>query len=73
MILYTMMPEELIFPVSDSDYQKQKMVSYNGVSMIVSETPEMEYKIIRLLSSDPQHYLDGSLSPGATIPLVRWQ
>jgi hypothetical protein len=65
MILYTMMPEELIFPQM---YEPQacQMIHYQGVPMEVE--PEGEgYKIVRLLSTNPEHFMDARLLPGSKI------
>jgi hypothetical protein len=70
MILYTIMPQEWMFPVEDSAYQNQQLVTYNGVSMIVEKNENNEVKIVRLLSSDPQHYLSDQYLPGSLIQLT---
>ena len=67
MILYTSMPLELVYPTEDQDYSQQKMITYKGIPMIVSETENRSYQVIRIMSSDPQHYLDTSCHPGSII------
>ncbi len=62
MILYTMMPEELIFPSSDVE---EKSVTYGGVQMMVRGSGINEYEIVRLISSDPNDYLQ--YTPGTKI------
>ncbi|MDF0725128.1 YlzJ-like family protein [Cytobacillus sp. S13-E01] len=69
MILYTMMPEELIFPTAETDFSKQKIVEMNGVSLLVNETSQNQYVILRVLSSDPQHFLDDQYSPGQKVTM----
>ena len=69
MILYTMMPEELIFPTAETDFNKQKIVEMNGVSLLVNETSQNQYVILRVLSSDPQHFLDDQYSPGQKVTM----
>lgn len=64
MILYTMMPNEFIFPTAESVYEKQSIVTYNGVELLVQQTENSQYEIIRILSSDPSHYLDQQYCPG---------
>lgn len=68
MILYTTMPTEMIFP-NEADYTKQTVIEMNGISMVVEKTENQEYRVIRLLSTDPNQYLNGSFTPGQTIPL----
>jgi hypothetical protein len=67
MILYTMMPQELVFPVQEEAYSQQMVVSYQGVPMMVEKMEERSYRIIRIVSTDPQHYLNEYMSPGTKI------
>lgn len=67
MILYTMMPSELIFPSEQVEESKQKLITYQGVSMLVEQTDSEHVEVVRILSSDPQHYLNQQLCPGAKI------
>ncbi|ULT58607.1 YlzJ-like family protein [Neobacillus drentensis] len=67
MILYTMMPSELIFPAEQVEQSKQKLITYQGVSMLVEQTDSEYVEVVRILSSDPQHYLNQQLCPGAKI------
>ncbi|WP_175638898.1 YlzJ-like family protein [Metabacillus schmidteae] len=69
MIYYTMMPEELMFPTVDRDYEKQSIVELNGVQLLVQQTENAQFEIIRVMSSDPQHYLDSQLCPGQKITM----
>ncbi|MFD3445523.1 YlzJ-like family protein [Microbacteriaceae bacterium 4G12] len=57
MILYTIVPEQLIYPVDDASFTKQRMVTYNGVEMMVEIGSHSECSVVRILSSDPQHFL----------------
>jgi hypothetical protein len=57
MILYTIMPEELIYPLDEAVYAKQKIVNYNGVEMVVESCGDSGHSVVRVLSSNPQHYL----------------
>ena len=63
------MPEELIFPTAETDFNKQKIVEMNGVSLLVNETSQNQYVILRVLSSDPQHFLDEQYSPGQKVTM----
>ncbi|MED3624205.1 YlzJ-like family protein [Neobacillus thermocopriae] len=67
MILYTMMPHELIFPYDGNAYEKQQMVSYQGIPLLVEPVDQQNVQVLRILSSDPQHYLHANLSPGSKI------
>ncbi|MDQ0175756.1 YlzJ-like family protein [Bacillus chungangensis] len=63
MILHTTIPQELIFPQESNMFTQQTTVEVNGISLIV-EQEENRYRIIRLLSSNPNDYLRSELLPG---------
>ncbi|MEH7250516.1 YlzJ-like family protein [Neobacillus niacini] len=67
MILYTTMPQEFIFPTEAESITKQQTVTYQGVSLIVEQTDSQNVQVVRILSTDPQHYLDERICPGAKI------
>ncbi|MDR6997883.1 YlzJ-like family protein [Neobacillus niacini] len=67
MILYTMMPQELIFPSETEAFSNQQMITYQGVPLLVDVSDQQNVQVIRLLSSDPQHFLDDRFCPGAKI------
>ncbi|MDQ0156756.1 YlzJ-like family protein [Robertmurraya andreesenii] len=67
MILYTMMPHDLIFPTDENDYGKQLTVTYDGIPLMVEKTENAEYRVIRVLSSDPNHFLHQKYAPGSKI------
>jgi hypothetical protein len=70
MILYTMMPPELIFPYQPESLSNQQMVSYQGIPLLVELKDGQHVEVIRILSTDPQHYLDSQICPGAKISFV---
>ncbi|MDN3014733.1 YlzJ-like family protein [Paenibacillus sp. BSR1-1] len=67
MILYTMMPQELIFPNETEPFQKQQMITYQGIPLLVEFSDQQNVQVVRILSSDPQHYLDETICPGSKI------
>ncbi|MCC3357414.1 YlzJ-like family protein [Bacillus sp. REN16] len=67
MILYTMMPQELIYPQTETEDNQFKYINVNGVSLAVSPSQSGEYTIERVMSTNPQHFLDGRYSPGQKI------
>ncbi|MFZ3587862.1 YlzJ-like family protein [Bacillus sp. DJP31] len=69
MILYTMMPAELIYPPDETQFSNQLFVEVCGVSMLVERNEDQGYRIVRLLSSDPQHFLNDEYLPGSTISI----
>lgn len=69
MTLYTIMPQELIFQIDVSEFERHKEVMYDGIPLIVELTKDPSYKVVRVLSSDPDHYLDSRFIPGSIIPI----
>ncbi|WP_226665607.1 YlzJ-like family protein [Metabacillus litoralis] len=69
MIFYTMVPNELIFPTLDEEYKKQSVVEVNGVQLLVQETTNSQFEIVRILSSDPNHFLDSQICPGQKVTM----
>lgn len=67
MILYTMMPYEMVFPTAEADYGKQSIVHLDGIDLLVMENNSSEYEIIRILSSNPNHFLNEKYCPGQKI------
>ncbi|MEB3749624.1 YlzJ-like family protein [Geobacillus sp. FSL W8-0032] len=68
MILYTMMPEYLVFPTDRAAYEKQKLVYYDGIPFLVQATETGEYEIVQNLSTNPYHFLEAKYAPGARFP-----
>ena len=65
MILYTIMPEQLVYQTDYSQYERQKIVNVNGIEMVVSEENSQYYSVVRVLSTNPSHYLQ--YEPGQKI------
>ncbi|WP_027408744.1 YlzJ-like family protein [Anoxybacteroides tepidamans] len=69
MILYTIMPEHLIFPAASDEYAKQKIVYYDGIPFLARETETKEWEIVRNLSTNPADFLNQKYAPGARISM----
>jgi hypothetical protein len=70
MILYTMMPQDLVFPPEEQNQSAgQMMVNYKGVPVLAEQVDAMNYQIIRVMSTDPSHYLNTDCTPGTKISL----
>ncbi|WP_100330967.1 YlzJ-like family protein [Bacillus xiapuensis] len=65
MILYTTMPQEHIFP-HDFTSEELELISWNGIPLY-AERADHQYRVIRIVSTDPSHYLNDSLTPGSMI------
>ncbi|WP_100404431.1 YlzJ-like family protein [Bacillus solitudinis] len=67
MILYTMMPHELIFPQEESIYATYHTIPCEDGHLIVEQTNTSEYKVVRLISGNPMNYLNQKYTPGTVI------
>ena len=69
MIMYTTMPLEFVFEnMEQTEKQNIREISMGaGVTMLVEPTGSSEGKIVRLISPDPQDYLNPRFAPGQTI------
>jgi hypothetical protein len=66
LLLYTLMPLETVLEGIDKKYE-YKEIDVDGVTLVVESVGINQGKIVRLLSSDPQDYLNPSFSPGKII------
>lgn len=64
MVLYTPLTYEEIFP---SEVEEHKLVSYQGKSLYVKQNEQGEVQLIQLISTDPNDFLNTSLSPGTIL------
>jgi hypothetical protein len=67
MIIYTSMPLELVYEGYENFNPQYEEIVHNGVSMVIEPSGAYQGKIVRLLSSNPQDFLNPSHSPGSVI------
>ncbi|WP_112180898.1 MULTISPECIES: YlzJ-like family protein [Paraliobacillus] len=67
MTLYTPLSDHDIFPTDQSLFQIRQVVTSNNQMMLVDSLDNGKYRIVQLLSTDPQDYLSPSLTPGEII------
>ncbi|WP_226034891.1 YlzJ-like family protein [Aquibacillus saliphilus] len=67
MILYTPLSESDIYPTEQKDYDKCQTVNYQGRMVQVEKQDDGSFRILQLLSTDPNDYLDNSFTPGEII------
>ncbi|CQR47641.1 hypothetical protein BN1058_01968 [Paraliobacillus sp. PM-2] len=67
MILYTPLDYNDVFATNQEQYDKQKLIEVEGRSMLVDCLENGNYRIIQLLSTNPQDFLEESLQPGEVI------
>jgi hypothetical protein len=70
MILYTPMQLELVFEgLEKMCVPVTRELYVEGVHMLVEDTRSGEIRVLKLLSTDPGHYLNPAFSPGQRIDL----
>ena len=68
MILHTVMPMETVMADMEKvEKQELKEIRRGHMTMLVELTAPFEGKIVRLISPDPQDYLNPDYSPGQII------
>ena len=67
MILYTTIPMEFIFPALQEEFQSIEMVTWQGVPMMVQKE-EQQMRVLRVLSTNPNDYLNQQIEPGQYLP-----
>lgn len=69
MILYTTVPQELIFPQEENLFSKQMVVDVKEGQLIIEQASDHEYRVVRLISTDPMAFLNENYSPGRMISI----
>lgn len=63
MILYTIVPYEEVFQTSDDKSMNEMTVFVNNVQLVVRQQDD-KWQITRLISTNPNDYLDKRYQPG---------
>lgn len=66
MILYTPLSESEIFPYEE-ETMKREFVSHEGRTLYVEHSEDGAYKLIQLMSTDPQDFLNETYMPGTIL------
>lgn len=68
MIFYSIIPVETVFANMDQvEKQELREISYGHATMLVEQTGPFEGRIVRLISPNPQDYLNPHYAPGQTV------
>jgi len=67
MIIYTSMPLELVYEGYNEFNPKYEEIEHQGVKMMIEPFSPYKGRVVRLMSSNPQDYLNPSYSPGSII------
>ena len=69
MILYSIIPPEIVFDHYNAENVGAKEINYLGEKVIVVPLENNQVKIERILSTSPQAFLNPKLQPGAVLSL----
>lgn len=69
MILYTVVPPETIFSSEDDEKTNGEMVVAIHNFQLVVRPKEDKWEVVRLLSTDPNDYLNDQYQPGQLLSL----
>ncbi|CAM3406228.1 hypothetical protein EDM52_02855 [Brevibacillus invocatus] len=70
MIIHSVIPMETIFANMDQvEKQEIKEVAIGHATMLIEQTGPFEGRIVRMISPDPQDYLNPRFAPGKMIPI----
>lgn len=61
------MPQELVFQSDENEFNKQKEMIFDQIPVVVEKEGDDGYRVVRLISTDPNHYLDPRFVPGNKI------
>ncbi len=66
MLHWTLLPEELIFNEQENAQHSIHEAVVDGILLLVQQDKDV-MRIVRILSSDPSHFLDPRFQPGNAI------
>jgi hypothetical protein len=69
MMFYTIAPIESLFPELYADERQFVLIERGNIQMQVEPIDGGQGRIIRLISTDPAHYLQPALQPGMLVDL----
>ncbi|NPV71298.1 MAG: hypothetical protein HPY55_11750 [Firmicutes bacterium] len=67
MILYTVMPIEEI--MQQEERRRSFEIRVRGRTVLIEPVSPTEGRVVRVISTDPQDFLDSSLQPGSMVNL----
>jgi hypothetical protein len=67
MILYSIIPADIVFGSPDGGEAKYLEAEYLGEKILVTRLENDDYMIARLLSTNPRAYLNQKLQPGSIV------
>lgn len=70
MILHTIVPLDIVLQGIEDYQPSYSEVEIAGVKMLVEQTGLDQGRIVRILSTNPEDYLNSSLQPGRIIKFI---
>lgn len=67
MILYTLIPLEQVFTGSESSMPEMTTMQYKSRTVMGYRQEDGRYQLARIITTDPQDYLNPKLQPGQYI------
>lgn len=67
MMLYTIMPTELVLEGIDQPVKPPQEIDLGNIKLLVETMGFNQGKVVRLISTDPQDYLNPNFQPGSLI------
>lgn len=67
MIIHTIVPPELLLQSMEMEENTEQLFIYQGIPVAAQPLNNMEWKITKVMSTDPEHYLHEQIYPGATM------
>lgn len=67
MIMYSIVPSEQIFEGIDNEQEPIEEISISGILMQVQPISSRQAKIVRIISPNPQDFLNPAYAPGEMI------
>lgn len=69
MVLYTIVPEEIVFK-GEEEVSASQEIDYNGKRILVQPIDFKSFRVVQLLSSDPSDFLITDFQPGSVVTLT---
>ncbi|SJZ31594.1 YlzJ-like family protein [Selenihalanaerobacter shriftii] len=67
MVYYSIIPGDMIFTEEEENEVELLEVEVNGVTMVIDQTEIDKGKVVKVISSDPQDYMQLDYQPGNKI------
>ena len=67
MTLYTIVPDEIIFPHQHDKIAQMIEMKVNGVHVMVEHEGGSSFRIDRIVSTNPEDYMKANVQPGEVV------